>query len=109
MEKLEIIKGDTLPLKLTLKDGEGHAINVADIRSIYCTFKKRPFSDVIFQKTLDDMEYSDGVLHIVFEKEDTQDLDIGDFVFDIEITLITGFRKTRVFEIRLLDEVTNHE
>ena len=105
---IEIIKGDTLPIKTSLKNGEGQAIDIEDIKTIYCTFKKYGYGEPIFQKTLEDMEYTDGVLHIVFESEDTQNLNAGDYVFDIEVTLISGYRKTRVFEIRLLEEVTNH-
>lgn len=63
----------------------------------------------MFQKTLNDLEVYDGYIHIVFDIEDTKQLEAKTYFFDLEVTFKTTpiCRKTKKGYFTLLDSITN--
>lgn len=91
---MKIIRGDTKKCKFQRKDAEGHAIlTIAD--KIYFTVKKNNTTlEPIFQKTIDDMTFDEsGYYHFTIEPEDTNNLDYGNYYYDIE-RIYEGDKKT---------------
>lgn len=84
---MELTRGDTGQYRFQRKYADGEVIlTLPD--AIYFTVKKSYQSPtVVFQKTIDDMTIDqDGTFHFTIEPEDTQALDIGNYVYDIEVT-----------------------
>lgn len=86
MNIISMIRGDTTPLMFQRKDNNGDVIKLrAD--KIYFTVKKSDLPDeVLFQKTIDDMTLDeDGTYHFVIQPEDTNNLEFGNYLFDLEV------------------------
>lgn len=107
---MEFIRGDTYSFKTLLKFKDNTAITKSDLESLFITCKKNVYTeDIIFQKGLDDVEIdSEGYCHIVFEPKDTEQLEYGTYVFDLEITTKSGYRKTKLFQFEISGETTFH-
>lgn len=83
---ISMIRGDTTPLMFQRKDNNGDVIKIkAD--KIYFTVKKSDLPDeVLFQKTIEDMTLDeDGTYHFRIEPEDTNNLEFGNYIFDLEV------------------------
>ena len=105
------VRGDSYPFKIKIKDKNGNPIHIEDIKSLFITFKHdtRRDSKIIFQKTLLDVDIdNEGYCHCIFNPEDTETLTYGPYFFDIEVTLINGYRKTSIYSIELTDETSTH-
>ena len=93
MNRLELIRGDTLNLKFQRKDEFDEIIKEKPDK-MYFTVKSSYYSkEVVFQKSLNDgsiiYNEEDSCYYTTINPEDTKDLKYGDdYVFDIEI--ITG-------------------
>lgn len=83
---LEMTRGDTTGWKFQRLDADGQVITIiAD--ELYFTVKGS-FQDTNFkfQKTLNDMTFDeDGTYHFVINPEDTNDLNFGNYVYDLEV------------------------
>lgn len=104
-------RGDTFPFKTLLRTAGGEPVKNEDIQTLFVTCKKEATeeSEIIFQKTLENVKIDkDGYCHIVFEPEDTENLLYETYYFDIEITLNSGYRKTRLYKFTLTEETTTH-
>lgn len=102
---MELIRGDTHLFKVRLKN-----ITLDEIDSVFVTCRKDIYSkDFIFQKTIDDVTIDNNLyVHFAFNPSDTQALPYGNYVFDIEVTLKSGYRKTKLFNFNLTGEATFH-
>lgn len=107
---MNFIRGDTQFLKFLVTFKDQTLIKLEDIDTLFITCKKSIYSrENIFQKTIDDVKIDEeGYVHIVFKPEDTESLEYGKYVFDIEITTKAGYRKTKLFEFTLVGETTFH-
>lgn len=107
---MEFVRGDTFSFKFLINRKDGTAVKKDDIDTLFVTVKKTIYSqNTIFQKTLNDVEIdSKGYCHVIFKPEDTETLEYGKCVFDVEITLKNGYRKTKLFEFNLEGETTFH-
>lgn len=108
---MEFIRGDTFYFSTLLSYSDKTPVLLNDIETIFVTCRKYPNINfpIIFQKTLEDVTLDEqGVLHIAFEKEDTEDLDYGQYFFDIEVTLKSGYRKSVLKTFTLKQETTIH-
>lgn len=107
---MNFIRGDTFKFKSLIKFKDGQVILKEDMKELFVTIKKSEYSsNIIFQKTLDDIEIdATGYIHVEFRPSDTETLDYGKYLGDIEITLVNGTRKTKVFDFELLAETTFH-
>lgn len=111
VEKLILIRGDSLLFEQKLISNDGAPLTINDVSSIYLTLKSKMTYDapIILQKTLADMELTaDGVLHGGFAPEETEALNYGTYYFDIEVTLVDGYRASKNFELKITEEVTTH-
>lgn len=109
---IEFTRGDTFALKTQITYADGSPIKTEDIKTLYITSRIFPTktSPIIFQKTLEDVSIdSDGYCHIIFNPFDTEKLDYKEYYFDIEITLKSGLRKTKIYKFKLTEETTIFE
>lgn len=109
----EFPRGDSFLLKkFRVTDTEGRIIELKDTDQIYFTVKTDSNSSVaLFQKKINDgIELQDdGYYHITIEPTDTNELDYGNYVYDIEFksTQPKNYVKTLIDgTITLTDEVT---
>lgn len=107
---LDFHRGDTMPFKVKLINKNGDSINENDIDTLFVTCRQLPSktSPILFQKQLSDITIEGKYIHITFNPEDTENLDYGTYYFDIEITLNSGYRKTKLYEFELTEETTIH-
>ena len=109
---MEFVRGDTFAFKVKLKRTDQTVIKKDDLKSLYVTVRKSVFSasPVLFQKTIEDVEIDDeGYCHIKIEPTDTEKLNYGVYFFDIELTTIDNYRKSKLFQLKLTEETTMHE
>ena len=108
---MEFVRGDTFPFKFKLSMSDGSVIATSDIATLYITCRKSTYkeSPIIFQKKLDDVTIKDGYCHVVFDPQDTENLMYGDYYFDVEVTLKSGYKKTKLFSFTLTEETTIFE
>ena len=107
---MEFIRGDTIGISFSLKYKDDNVVSKEEIDSLFITIKKSIYTEeIIFQKTLENVEIDEnGIVHLVFEPEDTECLEYGKYVFDIEVTLKSGYRKTKLSEFNITGETTFH-
>lgn len=107
---MNFIRGDTFSFKILIKYADDTPITKEDISTIFVTFKKNIHTDrIIFQKDINDILIDEeGYIHIIFKPEDTEKLSYGKYVFDVEVTTLSGVRKTKLFNIELQGETTFH-
>ena len=108
---LKFVRGDTCLFKVKLiTNGEG-VIELKDINTIIITCRQETTKDsnILFVKKMDDMVLDkDGYLHCRFDPSDTENLYYGTHYFDIEITLKSGYRKSKLYQFELTQETTMH-
>lgn len=109
----EFPRGDSfLMKKFRVNDVSGNVIKLLETDKLYFTVKTDAnSSEVLFQKRLDEgIELQDdGYYHITIEPEDTNTLDYGSYVYDIQIkrTEPKNYVKTIINgTITLTEEVT---
>lgn len=91
---MKIIRGDTKSYKFQRKDAEGHAITQKADKIYFTVKKNNQVLEPIFQKTIDDMTFdNDGTYHFTIEPEDTNNLEYGNYYYDIE-RIYEGNKKT---------------
>ncbi len=80
------IRGDTCQYTFQRIDNEGHPI-LTTPDGMYFTVKKSFFvKEPVFQKKLSNMAMSqDGTWRFTVEAEDTNNLDYGNYVYDLEV------------------------
>lgn len=100
---IELTKGDTLRVYLTLKDGSGNLYVPAEGDSIRFAMKKK-YNDPepLILKTI-----PIDTLVLEFSPEDTKNLSCTDYVYDIEMTYANGDIDTFIdrAKFRLTEEV----
>ena len=108
---LKFVRGDTCLFKVKLITNGDDIIESKDIDTIFITCRQEPTKDsnILFIKTIDDMVLDkDEYLHCKFDPSDTENLYYGIYYFDIEITLKSGYRKSKLYQFELTQETTIH-
>lgn len=105
-----MVRGDTFASKFLIRFKDERNVEKSDIETLFITFKNVPEknSEYIFQKTLDDVEISDGYCHFIFEPNDTEYLEYKKYYFDTSVTLKNGVRKTKTYSITLTKKTTDY-
>ena len=104
---MEFTRGDTQPLKFQRLDADGRVITTSPSKMFFTVKSDYKDKYFVFQKTLTEMTFGqDNYWHFIIEAADTQDLPVGTYVYDIEVTA-----DGRVFTIskgtlKLLPEAT---
>ena len=101
-----ITRGDTKGLKFQRKR-DGKPIT-QEAENIYFTVKDNNYTnDILFQKTIDDMDFDeDAYYHFTILPEDTNDLEYGDYKYDIEVKISDIYVKTIAKGILTVQEET---
>lgn len=108
---IEMPRGDYRPLYFPLKKKDGTILEI-DVDEIYISCKKKTnnVSKLLFQKRLSkvDITKDNKGYHFAIMPEDTEELDYGDYVFDIEVYNESPLiKQTIVGKLNLTDEVTH--
>lgn len=106
MLKISLPRGDIRNVNFSVKSGEEH---YSDFTEIFFTVKKTTTDrDIILQKKLSDGSIlQDGdVYSFRLEPEDTNELDYGKYVFDIELIKGDVIKQTTVGDLMITPEVT---
>ena len=98
----ELIRGDTCVIEFDVEED----IKMDDIATL--TLTARPYADgkELFTKNKDDFTLENKVFSVELKPEDTQELEISKFGFDIEIVLANGTTTSIVGEIKLVMDYT---
>lgn len=109
---VEMIRGDTQPLKFQIKDNEGNILQMSAEDELIFTVKKNyNTKQTILQKKLstNDITYKNGWYLFTLKHEDTANLKYGTYVYDIQL-MSEGIVATLVLgTITLTQEVTHIE
>lgn len=100
--RIQLVRGDTFRAKLTLKDKAGNIyIPSADDEVLFTVKRNALTNQILVQKRVENSE-------VVLEPSDTENLNFGSYVYDVQVVLANGNKDTviqaNIFE--LLPEVT---
>lgn len=114
---ISLPRGDSRTLRATVTDGDGVAVNIDD-SSIIFSLKEQIFdTDYIFQKKNLAASGSDseiliidgpgGIFDIFILPADTQNIEIGTYEYDVQVTTVANKVYTVVLgEFQITEEVT---
>lgn len=107
---LKLIKGDSLLFKFQVKTSDDIVIDSDEIQSLFVTLKtNKSAKNFVLQKNIDDVKFSsNGYVHVMFNSDETERLKPLEYSGDIEITLKNGLRKTKLFQLSVVQDITTH-
>lgn len=104
---MELTRGDTGQYKFQRLDADGQVITTAPTAMYFTVKKSYQSATAEVQKTLDDMTIDeDSYWHFTLDPEDTEALDIGNYVYDIEVTTEGVVSTIAKGTLKLLAEAT---
>lgn len=108
---LKFIRGDSCPLKFQIQDVEGNSVLKEELNSLYFTCRKSnsKYSEIIFQKVIEDFNYENKYYFINIGPQDTQHLPYGTYNFDIQAEFEDGEVQSLKGEFTIIDEDTIYE
>lgn len=105
-------RGDIHPVRFQVYETETQITDI-DFTQIYMSCKKSiKDKDVLFQKSLSQgsiVKIGNGDYQFRIEPEDTNSLQFGEYVFDIELIYKNEIKQTIYGTLRLSEEVTTAE
>lgn len=107
----KFVRGDTFAFKVLLKTKNNIILKKEDVETIYITARKNTQENgqILFQKDINDISLDEnGYCHAKFNPEDTETLKYGTYLFDVEITLKSGYRKSKLYKFEITKETTIH-
>ena len=116
-QDVEIYRGDNRTFKVTVKDGDGNAVNITGASIIFSVKEKIGDTGYNFQKKntaagggdsqIKITDAVNGIYEVYIVPTDTQTLDIGNYEYDSELTTATSKVYTVVRgELNIMDEIT---
>ncbi len=109
---IEMPRGDIHPVRFALYQHNHDEMDEEPFDSIYFTVKKdHTYHQYKFQKSLKDgtiVAIGDGSYQFLIMPEDTNGLDFGTYVFDIQVTRGYVLKQTFTGKLMLTREVTHH-
>ncbi len=108
---LNFIRGDSCPLKFQVLDVEEKVVPKEDLHSLSLTCRKfnTKYSEIVFQKNINDFGFENDFYFINIEPQDTRELPYDTYNFDIEATFGDGEVQTLKSEFTITDEDTIYE
>lgn len=107
--KISMPRGDLRRVKFQAVDQKRRPVNI-EFSEVYFTVKKTFYDEeFLFQKSLGAGTItfgSDGYYRLVIEPADTDNLEFGNYVFDIEFILGTSIKSTDTGDLILTYEST---
>lgn len=104
----ELIRGDSAVIEFSLTDDDGQVIPMSMIDTLILTARIHPDCDILFTKNKEDFTLENDIYSVEILPEDTQELNLKKFHFDVEITLIDGTRGTLLGKLELIKDITTH-
>ena len=108
MQSIEMTRGDTRKEKFQIKDASGSVLDIS-LDEAYVTVKNS-FDDeeFLFQKKLTDGDItkSDTYYYFTIQPEDTDDLEYGTYVFDVQINYNNEKHTIIKGNLQITNEVT---
>lgn len=105
---IKMPRGDTRVITITISSDDDELSN--ELTEIYFTVKKNYFTkNALLQKRLTTNEIiqnEDGLYQFEISPEDTDNLGIGNYVFDIELVYDESIKSTTLGVLMLTPEVT---
>lgn len=90
---IEMIRGDTETIRLSLFNKEDAKVPLDEGDLVYFTVKESTNTEsILLQKIITD--FVDGTVIINIQPEDTKDLRFRDYVYDIQLNRVNGDVKT---------------
>ena len=105
----ELIRGDSVVIEFELTDDNDDVIPLSDIDTLILTARAYADGNILFSKIKEDFKNEGNNYSVEILPEDTQELSLKEFVYDIEITLTDGTRGTLLGKIELKKDVTTHK
>lgn len=105
----KLIRGDSAVIEFSLSDDDGKDILLSDIDTLILTARAYNDGNILFEKSKENFKNEGNNYSVEILPEDTQELSLTDFVYDIEITLTDGTRGTLLGKIELKRDVTTHK
>lgn len=104
---ISITRGDTASVALELERDNKPYVLATDDSGVLTVKRAIDNEDYVFQKPLVENE---GVLQFIIEPDDTKNLEYGEYVYDVQITLADGGIYTVVspHKFWVKDEVTTN-
>ena len=98
-------------MKFKINDVEENTVLKTSLQSLYLTCRESnsKYSEIIFQKDIDDFDYENDYYFISIKSKDTRELPYGTYNFDIQATFADGEVQTLKGEFILTDEDTIYE
>ena len=107
--KISMARGDVYSFSFGIYIDD--AQTTMEMDNIYFTVKKHYYDEAyVFQKRLNDhgiVDDGQGAYNITINPEDTEELDIGTYDFDIEIVKLPDIKRTFIGVLELTKEVTH--
>lgn len=110
---MEMTRGDSGYFYFQRLDDNGDPITV---KADHCWFTVKTNDmqkEPVIQKTIEDMTFDDdGTYHITILPEDTNELQYGEYIYDIEVLNEDGYKKTiskGIFELTWESTFANNE
>ena len=106
---LRVTRGDTAKFHFHREDAEGETITFKADKIFFSVKNKPEQSEVVFQKTIDDMEFDEEYeYHFTIEPEDTDPLNFHDkYYYDLEV-IDDGVKTTISYGRFILDPEVTH-
>lgn len=107
----KFVRGDTQGFVVKATFIDGTPIQQIDIKDILITCRQFPYksSNIIFQKGINGVKVDNDGLHFTIEPKDTENLEYGEYAFDIQVTTTNDIVKTSFAHFILTDETTINE
>lgn len=106
---IEMIRGDTQPIKFQILDGDGNVLKLDSTDELYFTMKKNyKKTDYVLQKRFsrNEITYQEGYYLFTLEHDDTAELKYGGYVYDIQLVSGTIVATIALGTITLTEEAT---
>lgn len=86
---MEFVRGDTYIISRYFQDKDGNNLILnKDTDDIIFTIRKDIYSEVVVEKNINDIEIlEDGKYRITLNPKDTEQLDFGEYGYDIELRI----------------------
>ena len=106
----ELIRGDSAIIEFELTDNNDKNISLEDIDTLILTARIYPDKQILFTKEKEDFKVENDIYYVELFPEDTQELSIDKFFFDVEVTLKNnGGRGSFLGILKLKKDMTTHK
>ena len=103
---LKVIRGDTNNFKFSRKDNEGNVITEMASKIFFTVKNSYNSSNIEIQKTIEDMDFNEGVYTFVIDGNDTDEMSYGTYKYDLEVVEDDYKQTISIGDFVVMEEVT---